>query len=84
MSRTDEIIHLPKRVQILTNIPKKVLVRSTHYLTKSLAIILLFVLWEVIPRLGIVEVAFFSTIINSFIGLVGISNNRSTGTAYNS
>jgi NitT/TauT family transport system permease protein len=68
MSRNDEIIHLPKRVQILTDIPKKFLVRSTHYLTKSLAIILLFVLWEVIPRLGIVEVAFFPPLSTVLLG----------------
>ncbi|KKI90476.1 ABC transporter permease [Bacillus sp. SA1-12] len=58
MARTEEIIHLPKKTEALT-IPKKLLSGTAHYFTKSVAIILLFVLWEIIPRIGLVEVAFF-------------------------
>jgi NitT/TauT family transport system permease protein len=68
MARTEEIIHLPKKVQSVTVFPKKFLAGSTNYLTKSVGILILFVLWEVIPRLGLVEVAFFPPLSTVFIG----------------
>lgn len=68
MARTEEIIHLPKKAQTLSDFPKKLLAGFTHYFTKSVAIILLFVLWEIIPRLGLVEVAFFPPLSTVLIG----------------
>lgn len=68
MANTEEIIRLPKRVQLLTDYPKKILVLFTNLFTKSFLILLLFVLWEIIPRLGLVEVAFFPPLSTVLIG----------------